>query len=69
VRLTIAIEFSAKRENAILCSRRPVLDIIENPGVAQALRQDNSQNLRYLKDNYNVRSVLGYHYLVLTPNL
>jgi translation initiation factor 3 subunit E len=32
-----------------------VLDVIENPDVAQALRQDKSQNLQYLKDNYNVR--------------
>ena len=31
-----------------------VLDVIENPDVAQALRQDKSQNLQYLKDNYNV---------------
>jgi translation initiation factor 3 subunit E len=75
VRLTIAIEFSAKRENAILMNKRlqqeaqPILDIIENPSVAQALHQDNSQNLQYLKDNYNVRSVLRYHYLALTPNL
>lgn len=32
-----------------------VLDVIENPDVAQALRQDKEQNLQYLKDNYNVR--------------
>lgn len=32
-----------------------VLDVIENPDVAQALRQDKNQNLQYLKDNYNVR--------------
>jgi hypothetical protein len=31
-----------------------VLDVIENPDVAQALRQDKEQNLQYLKDNYNV---------------
>ena len=29
-----------------------VLDVIENPDVAQALRQDKIQNLQYLKDNY-----------------
>jgi len=32
-----------------------VLDVIENPDVAQALRQDKNQNLHYLKENYNVR--------------
>lgn len=31
-----------------------VLDVIENPDVAQALRQDKNQNLAYLKDNYGV---------------
>jgi len=31
-----------------------VLDVIENPDVAQALRQDKNQNLQYLKDNYNL---------------
>ncbi|KAJ3735871.1 eukaryotic translation initiation factor 3 subunit 6 [Lentinula guzmanii] len=28
--------------------------VIENPDVAQALRQDKNQNLQYLKDNYNL---------------
>lgn len=40
-----------------------VLDVIENPDVAQALRQDKNQNLQYLKDNYGVRPFL------LPPNL
>lgn len=31
-----------------------VLDVIENPDVAQALRQDKLQNLQYLKDTYGV---------------
>lgn len=31
-----------------------MLDVIENPDVAQALRQDKNQNLQFLKDNYNV---------------
>ena len=35
-----------------------VLDVIENPDVAQALRQDKNQNLTYLKDYYGVRRVL-----------
>jgi hypothetical protein len=33
-----------------------VLDVIENPDVIQALRQDKFQNLQYLKENYNVLS-------------
>ena len=55
------IEFSAKRENAVSTNERlqqeaqVVLDVIENPDVAQALRQDKSQNLQYLKDNYYVQ--------------
>ncbi len=32
-----------------------VLDVIENPEVAQSLRQDKLQNLQYLKEHYNVR--------------
>jgi translation initiation factor 3 subunit E len=54
-------EFSRKRENAVSTHERleqeaqAVLDVIENPDVAQALRQDKNQNLQYLKDNYNVR--------------
>ncbi|KII86561.1 hypothetical protein PLICRDRAFT_177325 [Plicaturopsis crispa FD-325 SS-3] len=53
-------EFSGKRENAVSTNERlqleaqAVLDVIENPDVAQALRQDKSQNLQYLKDNYNL---------------
>lgn len=31
-----------------------VLNVIENPEVAQALRQDKNQNLQYLKENYGV---------------
>lgn len=31
-----------------------VLHVIENPEVAQALRQDKLQNLQYLKDTYGV---------------
>ena len=59
--LTGIVEFSAKRENAVSTNERlqqeaqAVLDVIENPDVAQALRQDKSQNLQYLKDNYDVR--------------
>ena len=52
--------FAAKREKAVSESERLqqeaqiVLDVIEKPEVAQALRQDKMQNLQYLKDNYKV---------------
>lgn len=55
------VEFNGKREEALLTNERlqqeaqAVLDVIENPDVAQALRQDKNQNLQYLKENYNVR--------------
>lgn len=31
-----------------------VMDVIENPDVIAALRQDKLQNLQFLKDNYGV---------------
>lgn len=52
--------FAAKREKAVSEGERLqqeaqfVLDVIEKPEVAQALRQDKMQNLQYLKENYNV---------------
>ncbi|KAB5593672.1 Eukaryotic translation initiation factor 3 subunit E [Ceratobasidium theobromae] len=52
--------FAAKREKAVSESERLqqeaqiVLDVIEKPEVAQALRQDKMQNLQYLKDNYSL---------------
>ena len=57
-------EFAAKRDNAMSTNEQlqqeaqAVLDVIENPDVAQALRQDKNQNLQYLKDNYGVRMQL-----------
>ncbi|KAF9981938.1 eukaryotic translation initiation factor 3 subunit E [Modicella reniformis] len=33
---------------------RKVLDVIENPDVVAALRQDKLQNLQFLKDNYSM---------------
>ena len=57
-------EFDQKRQNAVYTNERlqqeaqAVLDVIENPDVAQALRQDKNQNLSYLKDNYGVRCTL-----------
>ncbi|KAF8157802.1 eukaryotic translation initiation factor 3 subunit 6 [Crassisporium funariophilum] len=56
----VPAEFDLKRQNAVSTNERlqqeaqAVLDVIENPDVAQALRQDKNQNLQYLKDNYNL---------------
>ncbi|KAJ7103777.1 eIF3 subunit 6 N terminal domain-containing protein [Mycena epipterygia] len=56
----VPAEFEQKRQNTLLTHQRlqdeaqAVLDVIENPDVAQALRQDKEQNLQYLKDNYNL---------------
>ena len=62
----LSSEFSRKREEAVSKNEhlqqeaQAVLDVIENPDVAQALRQDKNQNLTYLKDNYDV----GFRLLV-----
>ncbi|PPR06561.1 hypothetical protein CVT24_001511 [Panaeolus cyanescens] len=53
-------EFDEKRRDAVSRNERlgqeaqAVLDVIENPDVAQALRQDKNQNLAYLKEHYNL---------------
>lgn len=66
------VEFAGKRESAVSTNERlqqeaqAVLDVIENPDVAQALRQDKSQNLQYLKDNYNVRQSKSHFSASLT---
>lgn len=60
INIEFRIEFEQKRQNAVSTNERlqqeaqAVLDVIENPDVAQALRQDKNQNLSYLKDNYGV---------------
>ena len=59
--LLILADFQIEKEKAMSTlaqlkdEAQAVLDVIENPDVAQALRQDKNQNLQYLKDNYNVR--------------
>lgn len=56
----VAIELPKKREEileqleAAQAEARKVLDVIENPDVVAALRQDKVQNLQFLKDNYDV---------------
>ncbi|KAH6867228.1 eukaryotic translation initiation factor 3 subunit 6 [Coprinopsis sp. MPI-PUGE-AT-0042] len=53
-------EFEGKKQEAVSKAERlqqeaqAVQDVIENPDVAQSLRQDKNQNLAYLKDNYGV---------------
>ncbi|KAK2463838.1 hypothetical protein APHAL10511_004143 [Amanita phalloides] len=53
-------EFARKREEVVSTNERlqqeaqAVLNVIENPDVAQSLRQDKIQNLQYLKDNYGL---------------
>ncbi|TFK60523.1 eukaryotic translation initiation factor 3, subunit 6 [Pluteus cervinus] len=56
----VPAEYDDKRQSAVSRHEKlqqeaqAVLDVIENPDVAQALRQDKLQNLAYLKDNYNL---------------
>jgi len=56
----ILLEFEEKRQNAVTKHERlqqdaqAVLNVIEKPEVAQALRQDKNQNLQYLRDNHQV---------------
>ncbi|GJJ13396.1 hypothetical protein Clacol_007650 [Clathrus columnatus] len=53
-------QFAAKRDSVVSTNDRlaqeaqSVLEIIEKPEVAQALRQDKRQNLQYLKDHYGL---------------
>lgn len=59
----ISVEFSKKREEVVSTNERlqqeaqAVLNVIENPDVAQSLRQDKIQNLQYLKDNFGVHAL------------
>ncbi|KAJ7590918.1 eukaryotic translation initiation factor 3 subunit 6 [Mycena floridula] len=54
------INFESEKQNAVTThgqlrqQAQAVLDVIENPDVAQSLRQDKNQNLQYLQDNYNL---------------
>ncbi|KAK7062573.1 eukaryotic translation initiation factor 3 subunit E [Paramarasmius palmivorus] len=53
-------EFDEKRQNVVSTHERlqqeaqAVLDVIENPQVAQSLRQDKNQNLQYLQEHYSL---------------
>ncbi|KAF8531485.1 eukaryotic translation initiation factor 3 subunit 6 [Gautieria morchelliformis] len=56
----VPAEFAKKRDKVVSTNDRleqeaqTVLEIIENPEVAQALRQDKRQNLQYLKDHFGL---------------
>ncbi|KAL0961348.1 hypothetical protein HGRIS_006304 [Hohenbuehelia grisea] len=56
----VPADFEEKMRNAVSINEKlqqeaqAILNVIENPDVAQALRQDKNQNLQYLKDNYNL---------------
>lgn len=69
----ISVEFSKKREEVVSTNERlqqeaqAVLNVIENPDVAQSLRQDKIQNLQYLKDNFGVRA--RYHLTLISLRL
>jgi hypothetical protein len=69
-------EFSAKRDDAVSTNERlqqdaqAVLDVIDNPDVIAALRQDKNQNLAYLKENHNVcLYTFVVHYTSLTQTI
>jgi translation initiation factor 3 subunit E len=55
------IEFAEKKEKVLAQleefqnQTQNVIEVIENPEVIAALRQDKLQNLSFLKENYNVR--------------
>lgn len=65
--ILVFTEFSAKRDSVVSTNdqleqeAQTVLEIILNPEVAQALRQDKRQNLQYLKDHYGVRPSCKWH--------
>lgn len=64
--MVIFSDFATKRDVFVTTSQRLeqeaqiVLDVIENPKVAQALRQDKLQNLVYLKENHDVISLFPF---------
>ena len=56
----LCLEFVTKRDEVLQtlenlqAEAQKVLDIIENPEVISALRQDKLQNLNFLKEKYGV---------------
>lgn len=53
-------EFAEKKEKVLAqleefqTQTQNIIEVIENPEVIAALRQDKLQNLHFLKENYNV---------------
>lgn len=60
------IEFAEKKEKVLAqleefqTQTQNVIEVIENPEVVAALRQDKLQNLSFLKENYNVRPTTNF---------
>lgn len=58
--LFLLVEFTEKREKVLAkledmqAKVQNVMSVLNKPEVVAALRQDKSQNLEYLKQNYNV---------------
>jgi translation initiation factor 3 subunit E len=56
----VHVEFTEKREKVLAkledmqAKVKNVMSVLNKPEVGAALRQDKSQNLEYLKQNYNV---------------
>lgn len=56
----LEIEFAEKKEKVLAqleefqTQTQNIIEVIENPEVIAALRQDKLQNLHFLKENYNV---------------
>lgn len=46
-----------KTLNELQAQAQGVMEVISNPEVVSALRQDKQHNLTYLKDNHGVRPV------------
>lgn len=69
------IEFLKKREDAVATNARlseetdPVMSVIQNPEVAQNLRQDKLQNFNYLKETFGVRPCDFVAFARLTPGI
>jgi translation initiation factor 3 subunit E len=60
-RMLHLLEFAEKKEKVLAqleefqTQTQNIIEVIENPEVIAALRQDKLQNLHFLKENYNVR--------------
>ena len=73
--VSVAIELVERRKEILdklqnsQAEAQKVMDVIENPEVIQALRQDKLQNLQFLKDNYGVCIFYIYIFCMLPISL